>query len=115
MVKYSQAILNLARQYRVPARVTQEMVDTGTIPAEKLINGSQELDGLITVGEAAERFQISEWTLRTWLFQGYLHKYHGDKAFVRGGRIILIDPNEVNRLHDNPPKRGRPFSVVVDN
>ena len=113
MVKYSQAVFILARQYRVPAKVIQQMVTDQTVGLDKLANGSQEPDGLITIREAAERYQLNPRRIHGWIDQGKITPAEGRRPGIgRGGEVLLIPEQEVALLAANPPKpTGRPPKI----
>ena len=104
MVKYSRAVQTLARQYRVPARVIQNMADTAVIDPAKLTNGSQEPDGLITLTDAASKYGIALDTLR--------RRVQRQKLMVRekrpapGGECYLVAEADIVKSVEHPPKRG---------
>jgi len=113
MAKYSQAILILARQYRVPARVIQSMADNGVMDLDKLVNGSHELDGLITTAEAATKYHITCARIHKWIARNKVHPSDRRQPGIgHGGMLLLIPEAEVAELVANPPQRtGRPPKI----
>ena len=67
---YSQAVLILARQYRIPARVIQDMTQAGIISTPT--NGSQEPEDGIRFKDACDKYHIADGTLSAWIRRGHV-------------------------------------------
>lgn len=108
MVRCSQAVLILAQQYRVPAKVIQQMITDQALDLDKLTNGSQEPDGLITIPEAAEKYHLTQACIRTWIGRGKLDcMSQANLGFGHGTRFV-VNEEQVVKLVNNPPRPGRP-------
>lgn len=64
-------------------------------------------DDLITLREAAERFGIKLSRLRGWVYRGVLPT-RGRRRMVGRDGADLINPSEVSKLLENPPRPGPP-------
>ena len=63
-------------------------------------------DGLITVPEAARKYQINRRTIQTWLNQNRLERKGRMRGSARGGGFVLIDECELVRYMNTPKNRG---------
>jgi len=106
MVKYPQAVLILARQYRVPARVIQDMVMNQVLTLPET-----ETDGLITIAEAADLVGRSERTIKRWIEAGAITIPQRGSGPGPGGRVFL-NRDEVLAFGMEPLKPGPPRKVM---
>lgn len=68
--------------------------------------------GLIDLRTAAEKYGCSVGRLRQWVKRGHLLPQGRLKARAPGGGVVLVDDSLVQRLLLDPPKNGRPKTVL---
>ena len=63
-------------------------------------------EGLITVPEAARKYNVNRRTIQTWLNQNRLERKGRMKGSARGGGFVLVDEGELVRYMNAPRSRG---------
>ena len=67
-----------------------------------------KVDDLVTLEEAQGQFPVSYGMLNSWVSRGHLTVRGRVRFPAPGGGKVLVDPNDVEYLIENPPKQGRP-------
>jgi transcriptional regulator with XRE-family HTH domain len=76
---------------------------------EKLEVGTEAAEPkLITLVEAAKKYELPYGTVRSWYRRGHLPEKGREVFGTHGGGKILVDEKEVIRLKSQPPARGKP-------
>ena len=63
--------------------------------------------GLITLPEAARKFRINRYTLRSWVNDGKIATYGRLRGRAPGGGFLLLNESEVIAYKDGPRLRSR--------
>ena len=85
----------------------------GAEPAPAAEHVYDELpEGLIDLRTAAEKYGCSVGRLRQWVKRGHLLPQGRLKARAPGGGVVLVDASFLQRLLLDPPKNGRPKTVL---
>ena len=63
-------------------------------------------DGMITVPDAARKYEVSPSTVRSWVLQNDLPFLGRLRGSARGGGMILTRESEVVRMAQQPRPRG---------
>ena len=63
-------------------------------------------EGLITLPEAARKYNVNRRTIQTWLRQNRLERKGRMKGSARGGGFVLVDESELVRYMNAPRSRG---------
>ena len=64
--------------------------------------------GLLTIDDAADKFDLNRRTISTWLWKGLLRERGRLRASARGGGKILLDEAELQEFLKIPRRVGRP-------
>ena len=65
-------------------------------------------EGMIDLPSAAIEFGISRYTLRGWVEGKHIPVRGRLRGSARGGGFLILSKDDILKLKDSPPKRGRP-------
>ena len=65
-------------------------------------------EGLITLPEAARKYNVNRRTIQTWLRQNHITSKGRLRGSARGGGFVLVSEDELVRYIATPKRIGRP-------